>query len=167
MLAAHLAREAIEIWTRCGQPCAAANPAIALQVAIHASRRPGRWVVDMEPLALYIRLFIATVAAVGSSIFVAVYTPITMDAVRMRLAMPLESFPKATLSLANCGWYSLFVPACLLVLGMFVMHRWKSKAAFEFVVGCQWLFAFLWLTYCLFACLLPEILTSGPLKGRP
>ena len=115
----------------------------------------------MEPLALYVRLLLATVAAIASSLFVAAYTSISMDVVRVRLGLrSFETFPQVTQFLARCGLYSLIVPVCFVVLGVCVIHRWKNKAAFEFAVGGQWLFAFLWLLYGLFACLAPEILTN-------
>jgi hypothetical protein len=121
----------------------------------------------MERLALYIRLFVATVAAIGSSVFVWVYTPTSMGIVRLRLGHEFKSFPWATQALADWNWHPVFIPIVLLVSGILVIHRWKNKAAFELVVGCLWLFAFLWFIYCILVCLLPEIAMITPLHGPP
>jgi hypothetical protein len=112
----------------------------------------------MERPALYIRLIIATIAAVGSAVFVAFYAPLSMTIVRSRMPDSLgKPFPDGTQALANCGWYPLLIPILLLASGISVIHLWKNKAAFDLVIGCQWLFALLWLEYCLLMCLLPEI----------
>jgi hypothetical protein len=121
----------------------------------------------MERPAHYIRLFVATLAAIVSSLFVWVYTPTSMGIVRVRLGKEFRGFPGATQALADWSWYPVLIPIVLLISGIFVMHRWKSAAAFELVVGCLWLFAFLWLVYCLFVCMLPEIPMVSPLHGPP
>jgi hypothetical protein len=119
----------------------------------------------MERLALYIRFFVATVAGVASSIFVWVYTPTSMGIVRARLGPEFRGFPSATQTLADWSWYPVSIPIVLLILGILVIHRWKNRAAFELVVGCLWLFAFLLLIYCFLVCLLPEIPMITPLLG--
>jgi len=119
----------------------------------------------MERPAHYIRLFVATLAAIGSSIFVWVYTPTSMGIVRVRLGKEFRGFPGATQALADLAWHPLIIPVIFLASGIFVIHGWKNKAAFELVVGCQWLFAILWVLYCLLVCLLPEISEVSPLHG--
>jgi hypothetical protein len=121
----------------------------------------------MERLALYIRLFIATVAAIGSTAFVVVYTRLYMSIDGPKLKLQHTDFPGATKFVADYGWHIFVIPVCFLFFGVFVIHRWKSKAAFELVVGCQWLFAFLWLAFCLLVCLLAEIQTITPMHGPP
>ena len=119
----------------------------------------------MERTALYIRLFVATTAAIASSVFVWVYTLTSMGIVRARLGKEFRGFPGATQAVADLSWYPVIIPVVLFASGILVIHRWKNKAAFELIVGCQWLFAFLWLIYCLLVCLLPEIKTITPLLG--
>jgi hypothetical protein len=121
----------------------------------------------MERPAYYIRLFVATLAAIGSSLFVWVYTPTSMGIVRARLGKEFIVFPGATQALADWSWYPVLIPIILLISGILVIHRWKSTAAFELVVGCLWLFAFLWLVYCLLVCILPEIPMIIKLHGPP
>jgi ABC-type uncharacterized transport system YnjBCD permease subunit len=121
----------------------------------------------MTRTALYIRLFFATVAAIASAVFVWVYTPTSMGIVRARLGKEFRGFPSATQAVADLRWHPVLLPVILLVFGIFVIHRWKSSAVFELVVGSLWLFAFLWLAYCLLLCILPEIPMITPLHGPP
>ena len=113
----------------------------------------------------YIRLLVATLAAIGSSIFVWVYTPTSMSIVRVRLGKEFKGFPGATEMLANCGWHPLLIPVVFLLFGIFVIHGWRNKAVLELVVGCLWLYAFLWVLICLLLCLLPEIPMIESLHG--
>lgn len=115
----------------------------------------------------YIRLLIATLAATGSALFVWVYTLTSMGIVRVRLGREFKGFPGATQGLANWGWHPVFIPVALLLFGIFVIHGWKNKAAFELVVGCLWLLAFLWVLCGLIVCLLPEIPMIESLHGPP
>jgi hypothetical protein len=117
--------------------------------------------------ALYIRLIFATIAAIMSAVFVWVYTPTSMSIVRVRLGKEFRGFPGATQAVADLRWYPALIPVVLFVFGIFVIHRWKSSAAFELVVGSLWLFTFLWLAYCLLLCILPEIPMITPLHGPP
>ena len=71
--------------------------------------------------------------------------------------MPLDQLPKLTQWLATFCWYGLFIPACLLAAGVFVLIRHKKEAAFELAVGCQWLFALTWLVFGLLVWLLPQV----------
>jgi hypothetical protein len=66
-------------------------------------------------------------------------------------------FPALTQWLANLWWFALLIPGCLLMAGVFAVTRWRSKAAFELAVGCQWLFALAWLMWGLFVWLLPQV----------
>lgn len=115
--------------------------------------------------SLYIRLIIATLAAMASAVFVWVYPPTSMGTIRSRLGKGFVGFPRVTEFTAGLSWHPILAPAFLLIVGIFVIHRWKSAAAFELVVGCLWLFAFLWLVWSLFVCMLPEIQTLSPLLG--
>ena len=110
----------------------------------------------MERPTFYIRLLIATVAAVGSTIFDLIYTRFSMSAEVMRLHLRRVDFPAVTTFVGYQGWYALAIPAGLLCLGVLAIHRWKSKTAFELAVGCLWLFALFWLGCGLLVCLLPE-----------
>jgi hypothetical protein len=111
----------------------------------------------MKHPPLYIRLLVATVASTVSVAFVAIYSRLSVFVVIARHHWHFDDFPRYTQWLTNFRWYALFIPACLLVAGLFVLTRWKSKAAFELVVGCQWLFALVWLLCGLFGWLLPEL----------
>jgi hypothetical protein len=115
--------------------------------------------------ALYIRLIFATVAAMASAVFVWIYTPTAMGVFRARIGKDFIGFPGATQAVADLRWYPVLIPVILLMSGVFVIHRWKSSAAFELVVSSLWLFAFLWLVYCLLVCILPEIAMITPLHG--
>jgi ABC-type Fe3+ transport system permease subunit len=118
----------------------------------------------MDRTVLYVRLIIGALAATGSAAFVALYTPTAMEAARGRLdyMVQIDRFPKLTLWVAGLTWKPLLIPAVLLALGLLILYRRKSMVAFELVVGAQWLFALLWLAYCLFVCLLPEIPNMSP-----
>src|SRR5450432_1988749 len=98
----------------------------------------------MERAALYIRLIVATIAAVVSSVFVWVYTADSIGVIRARL-VGKEFFAGGMQTLADWSWHPVLIPIALLVFGILIIHRWKNKAAFELVIGCLWLFAFLWL----------------------
>jgi len=108
----------------------------------------------------YIRLLVATFAAIGSSIFVWDYTPMSMAIVRMRLGKDFKGFPGAAEI-----WHPLLIPVVFLLFGIFVIHGWRNKTVFELVVGCLWLYAFLWVLICLLLCLLPEIPMIESLHG--
>jgi hypothetical protein len=110
----------------------------------------------MERPTFYIRLLIATVAAVGSTIFDLIYTRFSMRAEVMRLHLRRMDFPAVTTFVAYQGWYALVIPAGLLCLGVLAIHVWKSKATFELAAGGLWLFALFWLGCGLLVCLLPE-----------
>jgi len=115
----------------------------------------------MERKVLYVRLVIAALAAMGSSAFVALYTPIAMEIARGRLhyKWKIEQFPKLTLWVAGTTWKPLLLPVTLLAFGLLILYRRKSMVTFELTVGALWLFSLLWIAYCLFVCLLPEITT--------
>jgi len=120
----------------------------------------------VELLPQYIRLLIATVAATGSCFFVICYTK-----VKAMLAQPDRSdflAMEGTRFLALHGWHMLVIPLVLLLCGIVVVHRWKNKAAFELVVGSQWLFAFLWLAWCILICLVSDIplWSRGDIQSR-
>jgi hypothetical protein len=115
--------------------------------------------------ALYIRLIIATIAAMASAVFVWAYTPTSMQIIRGRLGKGFVGFPRVTEFIAGLSWHPILIPAILLIIGIFIIHRSKSAAAYELVVGCLWLFAFLWLAWCLFVCTLSEIQMISPLYG--
>lgn len=122
----------------------------------------------MERKVLYVRLIIAALAAMGSSAFVALYTPTAMEVARGRLhyKLPIAQFPKLTLWVAGMTWKPLLFPVALLAFGLLILYRRKSMVAFELTVGALWLFALLWIAYCLLVCLLPEITTMSPV-GDP
>jgi hypothetical protein len=84
---------------------------------------------------------------------------------RLHYKLSISQFPKATLWVAALGWKPLLIPVVLLALGLLILHRRKNMAAFEMVVGAQWLFALLWLAHCLLVCLFPEIATMSPVVG--
>jgi hypothetical protein len=111
----------------------------------------------MKHQSLFIRLFVATFAATVSAAFVAIYSKLSVFVVIARDHLHFHSFPPCTQWIANFCWYALLIPVCLLAAGFFVLTRWKSKAAFEMVVGCQWLFALVWLLCGLLAWLLPQV----------
>jgi len=119
----------------------------------------------MQLLEHYIRLLIATLAATGSALFVWVYTLTSMGIVQVRLGKEFKGFPGATQAVANWSWHPIFIPVAFLLSCIFIIHHWRNKAAFELVVGCLWLLAFLWVLCGLFVCLLPEIATISPLLG--
>ena len=111
----------------------------------------------MERSPHYIRLFIATAAAVTSVVFVALYSFLVTPIVQVRVHLRLGAFPLFAQWLYHYGWYALVVPLSFLILGISVLRRKKAGAVFEAAVGCQWLFALLWLAFCLLVWLLPEI----------
>ncbi|MGD1083348.1 MAG: hypothetical protein ABSA47_01200 [Verrucomicrobiota bacterium] len=111
----------------------------------------------MKNQSLYIRLLIATAAATVSAVFVAIYSGLSVPVVLASVHMHFDVFPLFTQWLANYCWYALLVPACLLAAGIFVLTRWRNKAAFELVVGFQWLFALVWPLCCFLVWLLPQV----------
>jgi len=78
---------------------------------------------------------------------------------RLDFKYDLERFPQATRWVADLGWKPLAVPIVFLAAGLFGLFRRKDTAV-ELVVGLEWLFALLWIAWCLLVCLLPEIPTS-------
>ena len=124
---------------------------------------------------LYIRLLVATAGAFGSTLLVAIYS---YGAVRIfeHLAAKIRRFesqhellewlPLPTQILVQYRWFALLIPACLLTFGICVIHRWKNRAAFELVVTCQWLFALLWLAFCLLGWLAPYIPNNVASQGH-
>ncbi len=106
----------------------------------------------MKSPAEHVRLACATAAATGSILFVTVYS--------FEKRVGLEGRPLANLTvwLVASEWFVLFVPFCLLILGLFLLRRSQRGAWFELVVGCLWLFAFFWFALAVFAWTLPEIL---------
>ncbi len=110
----------------------------------------------MQPSPSYVRLFIATVAAVFSVAFVALYSSLMPGIIRGRHNIRIEQLPLLTECLFEKSWYALTVPVCLLVCGAVILRRNKARAGFEIVVGCQWLFALLWVLFCFLAWILPQ-----------
>jgi hypothetical protein len=108
----------------------------------------------------------AAVAAVGSCVFVAVYTPTSVGIIQARNGLQFDRFPIVTQTLARFGWYPLLLPIVLLALGVFAISRRKNVALIELLIGCLWLFALLWPAYCVFVCLCPEIPITS-LSGPP
>lgn len=118
--------------------------------------------------ALYVRLAVASVDAVSSTLFVAVYSLLCESVVPARVHFTdwphlMMWFPRPTYFVIQYSWYAFSVPACLLVLGIFALRRWKGGALFELAVGCQWLFALLWALFCLLVWILPEVPVTGGL----
>ncbi len=110
----------------------------------------------MERSPSYIRLFIATAAAVFSVAFVAAYSSLMPGIIRGTLHVKIQQFPLLTECLSEKSWYALMVPLCLLMYGVILLRRQRSQAGFEIVVGCQWLFALLWVLFCFLAWILPQ-----------
>lgn len=110
-----------------------------------------------------IRLVFATVGATASVAFVALYSQVALAVVPSRI----EDFhawndlirwlPTYTQWVVHCGFYAVLLPAVLLLVGILALLKWKSEAVLEIAIGCQWLFAFIWATICLFVWMLPEI----------
>jgi hypothetical protein len=111
----------------------------------------------MERSTYYIRLFIATAGAVSSVLFVAGYSFFMAPIVRARSHLPLEQFPGLTQCFIHYSWFALVVPLSILILGIYLLRKQKIGAMFEALVGCQWLFALLWLACCLLVWLFPEV----------
>jgi hypothetical protein len=111
----------------------------------------------MHLAVLYVRLLVATAGAVASAVFVGIYSRLSVPVVIARDHLRLEQFPQFTQWLAQFCWYALLIPTCFLASGVLVLNTWKNKAAFELVVGCQWLFALLWFAAGLLVWLLPQI----------
>jgi hypothetical protein len=57
----------------------------------------------------------------------------------------------------DAQWYFLFLPFCLLLLGLFLLRRSQRGAWFELVIGCLWLFAFFWFALAVFVWSIPEV----------
>jgi hypothetical protein len=117
----------------------------------------------MERSPHYVRLFIATAGAVSSVVFVALYSMLMPPIVWARVHFRLEQLPKLTQCLFHYSWYALIVPLSLLIIGICFLRMKKVGVVLETVVGGQWLFAFLWLTFCLLAWLLPEVPYGEPI----
>jgi hypothetical protein len=111
----------------------------------------------MERSPHYIRLFIATAAAVTSVVFSAFYSSLMTPIIRDRNHYVTQQLPLATYFFQHYAWYALVVPLSFLILGFSVLQRKKTGAVFEAAVGSQWLFAFVWLACCLLVWLFPEL----------
>lgn len=111
----------------------------------------------METSPGYIRLFVATAGAVGSVVFVAVYSRLYTSVVVVREHLQPDQFPAFTQWLVQFRWLALLAPVCILGAGIFALKRSSKAVALEVAVGCQWLFAFLWLLWCFFVWLLPQL----------
>jgi hypothetical protein len=106
----------------------------------------------MKLKSSHIRLLVASAASMVSAVFVATYSALSVPIAIARDHMSFDRFPYYTQWLANFCWYALLIPACLLAAGVFILMRWKNKAAFEVAVGFQWLFALIWLACGLLVC---------------
>ena len=71
---------------------------------------------SMKSPAEHVRLACATVAATGSILFVTVYS--FAKGVRFKGALAGLPLPNLTVWLVASEWYALFVPFCLLILGL-------------------------------------------------
>jgi hypothetical protein len=111
----------------------------------------------MERSPHYMRLFIATAGAVNSVAFVTFYSMLMAPIVQARVHFRFEQLPMLTQCVFHYSWFALIVPLSLLIVGVRFLREKKVGVGFETVVGCQWLFAFLWLTICLLVWLLPEV----------
>jgi hypothetical protein len=123
----------------------------------------------MERSALYIRLVVATTASAASALFVAIYCFLSLWTVPSRFHVKLDDLmrwlPRLTQYVVACRWYAFFVPAFLCAFGVFALHRWKNRAAFEVAVGCQWLFVVIWSALCVLAWMLLDMPQSGTTHG--
>ena len=127
-------------------------PCLCLRRAIFTVSR-----VAMERAPQYIRLFFATAGALSSVVFVAGYSFLMAPIIRVRIHHRFEAFPMVTEYFLHYSWYALVIPLIVLILGVGVLRAKKVGVMFEILVGCQWLFTFLWPALCLFAWLLPEV----------
>jgi hypothetical protein len=105
----------------------------------------------------YMPLFIATAAAVVSVVFAAFYSFLMTPIIRDRVHHVDQSLPLSTYCFQHYASYALVVPLSCLMVGITLLNRKKTGVAFEMAVGCQWLFALLWLACCLLVWLLPEL----------
>src|ERR1044071_1145207 len=118
----------------------------------------------MEHSPKYIRLFCATAGAVSSVAFAAAYSALMAPIIRERVHYVVQSLPLFTYSFQHYAWYALVVPLSFLIAGIKLLQRSKTGVAFEMVVGCQWLFALIWLACCLLVWLLPQAPYSDILR---
>ena len=109
----------------------------------------------MKTPAEHVRLACATASATGSILFVTVYS--FAKGVHFKGALAGLPLPNLTVWLVASEWYALFVPFCLLILGLVLLRRSRSGAWFELVIGCLWLFASFWFALAVFVWTLPEI----------
>jgi hypothetical protein len=108
----------------------------------------------------FIRLSVATMGCISSVVFVALYSRVATPIAVAREHLEFDQLPQLTQWLAKYCWFGLLVPAALFTAGVFSVVGSKRRSAFELIVGCQWLFAFLWFAICLFIWLLPQISTD-------
>ncbi len=118
----------------------------------------------MDRSPSYIRLFIATAAAVISVAFGVAYSALMTPIIRYRVHYVDQQLPLLTYSVQHYPWIAIAVPLSLLGAGIVILRGEKTRVKFEFVVGGQWLFALLWIAFCLLVWLLPEMPMGGPTR---
>lgn len=107
--------------------------------------------------ASLIRLGFATLSNFATVAFVSLYSKLSVPVARLRDHLELQDFPAVTRLLAEYAWVALLVPLAIMVAGcLAIVRAWRQEFV-ELAIGSQWSFPVLWLCWCLFVWLLPQL----------